>query len=66
MRAACVIILASLTVSMSPGTRAQTLAGEGDPSLDPLLQLVRSILTQTEDENNNNGVCSHSLKRVTA
>lgn len=60
MRAACVIILASLTVFMSPGIQCQTLPGEGDPSLDELLQLLRSMLTQMEDENHANGVCSHS------
>lgn len=68
MRAACVIILASLTVFMSPGIQCQTLPGEGDPSLDELFQraeslLLRSILTQMEDENNANGVCSHSLSK---
>lgn len=68
MRAACVIILASLTVFISPGIQCQTLPGEGDPSLDELFQraeslLLRSILTQMEDENNANGVCSHSLSK---
>lgn len=65
MRAACVIILASLTVSLSPVIQCQALPGEGDPSLDELFQraeslLIRSILTQMEDENNANGVCSHT------
>ncbi len=62
MRAACVIILASLAVSVSPGTQAQTLPGEEDPSLGQLLQQVRFILTQMEDENNNNGVLTFTYK----
>lgn len=66
MRAACVIILASLAVFLSPGLQCQALPGESDPSLDELFQraetlLIRSILTQMEDENNDNGVCLHSL-----
>lgn len=57
MRAVCVIILASLTV-----LQGQDLPGDSDPSLDELFQraetlLIRSILTQMEDENNDNGAC---------
>ncbi|XP_016085026.1 pro-thyrotropin-releasing hormone-like [Sinocyclocheilus grahami] len=63
MRAACVIILASLTVFMSPGTQAQTLPGEGDPSPDELLQLLRSMLTQMEDEDNANGEQTEWLEK---
>uniref|UniRef100_A0A8C2F2Z9 Pro-thyrotropin-releasing hormone n=2 Tax=Cyprinus carpio TaxID=7962 RepID=A0A8C2F2Z9_CYPCA len=63
MRAACVILLASLTVSVSPGGQAQALPGEGDPSLDELLQLLRSMLTQMEDENHANGEQTEWLEK---
>lgn len=67
MRAACMIILASLSVFMSPVTRCQSLPGKEDPSLGDLFQraeslLINSILTQMGDENNANGVCLHSHK----
>lgn len=67
MRAACVIILASLSVFMSPVTQCQSLPGKEDPSLGELFQraenlLISSMLTQMEDENNANGVCLHSHK----
>ncbi|XP_052418940.1 pro-thyrotropin-releasing hormone-like isoform X2 [Carassius gibelio] len=55
MRAVCVILLASLTVCVSPGVQTQTLPGESDPSLDELLQLLGSMLSQMEDQNYANG-----------
>ncbi|XP_059358673.1 pro-thyrotropin-releasing hormone isoform X4 [Carassius carassius] len=51
MRVVCVILLASLTVCVSPGVQTQTLPGDSDPSLDELLQLLGSMLSQMEDEN---------------
>lgn len=65
MRAACVIILASLSVFMSPVIQCQSLPGKEDPSLGEMFQraeslLISSILRQMEDENNANGVCLHS------
>lgn len=65
---ACVIILASLTVFLSPGVQGQALPGEADPSVDELFQraealLIRSILTPTEDENNHDGVCSQNTRQ---
>ncbi|XP_059358670.1 pro-thyrotropin-releasing hormone isoform X2 [Carassius carassius] len=55
MRVVCVILLASLTVCVSPGVQTQTLPGDSDPSLDELLQLLGSMLSQMEDENYANG-----------
>ncbi|XP_026126526.1 pro-thyrotropin-releasing hormone isoform X1 [Carassius auratus] len=55
MRAVCVILLASLTVCVSPGVQTQTLPGESDPSQDELLQLLGSMLSQMEDQNYANG-----------